>query len=219
MAALQKEKKKERKEKKPWVERGGGGWEKEKAATAVNIAGCMNCPCVRSLGDTPASERAPRMALAHWLSAEGLEKSGSGNKTSNLSQHSPTQESWSLGTSGSGRGDTQRPGSRWGCPRECHSPCMTVLLFHPVRLILVGGYNPVFLKSLLKTVFESDLWPANTTVGKSLGKKCLQEIGIQFKATLKVTRTCKASSKELKKKKKLDKRAQGEMTLPVTPAQ
>lgn len=28
---------------------------------------------------------------------------------------------------------------------------------HPVRLILVGGYSPVFLKSLLKLVFESDL--------------------------------------------------------------
>ena len=59
MAALQKE----RKENLEW--KGGGGWEKEKAATAINIAGCMNCPCVRSLGDTPASERAPRMALAH----------------------------------------------------------------------------------------------------------------------------------------------------------
>lgn len=152
MAALQKEKKKGKKRNLEWKGAGGGGreWEKEKAATAINIAGCMNCPCVRSLGDTPASERAPRMALAHWLSAEGLEKSGSGNKTSNLSQHSPTRESRSLRTSGSRRGDTQRPGSRWGCPRECRSPCKTVLLFHPVRLILVGGYNPVFLKSLLK---------------------------------------------------------------------
>lgn len=191
-----KRKKKNRKKRKETLSGKGGGWEKEKAATATNVAGCMNCPCVRSVGDTLASERAPRMALAHWLSSEGLEKSGSGNKTSNLSQHWPTQGSRSLRTSGSGRGDTQRPGSLWGSPWKCLSPCMAVQLFTPSRLILVGRYNPVFLKSLLK----NDIWKWPLTCkhfyGKPLGKKGLQEIGVQFKATLKVAWTCKASSKE-----------------------
>lgn len=115
--------KKKRKEKKRTLEwKGGGGWEKEKAATAINVVGCMNCPCVRSLGDTPASERAPRMALAHWLSSEGLEKSGSGNKTVTFPDTARHRDQEPSRTSGSGRGDTQRPASHWGCPRECRFP-------------------------------------------------------------------------------------------------
>lgn len=123
MAALQREKKNGKKRKEPLSGKGGGrGWEKEKAATAINVAGCMNCPCVRSLGDTPASERAPRMALAHWLSSEGLEKSGSGNKTVTFPDTARHRDHEPSRTSGSGRGDTQRPASRRGCPRECHFP-------------------------------------------------------------------------------------------------
>lgn len=116
-----KRKKKKQREKKPWVERGGGG-EKEKVATAINVADCMNRPSVRSLGDTPVSERAPRMALAHWLSSEGLEKSGSGNKTVTFPDTARHRDHEPSRTSGSGRGYTQRPGSHWGCPRECLFP-------------------------------------------------------------------------------------------------
>lgn len=41
MAALQKKKKKKERN----LEWKGGGWE-EKAATAINAAGCVNCPFV-----------------------------------------------------------------------------------------------------------------------------------------------------------------------------
>lgn len=63
-----------------------------------------------SLGDSSASERAPRMASAHWLSSEGSGKSGSGNKTVTFPSTTSAQASQSLRISGSQCGDTWQHG-------------------------------------------------------------------------------------------------------------
>lgn len=82
-----------------------------------------------SLGDASASERAPRMASAHWLSSEGSGKSGSGNKTVTFPGTTSAQASQSLRISGSQCGDTWQHGRGQLRLAQCVlSPPMTVQL-------------------------------------------------------------------------------------------
>lgn len=149
--------------KKPWVERGGRFRERE--GCDWYKCGWLHELSLCSLGDASASERAPRMASAHWLSSEGSGKSGSGNKTVTFPGTTSAQASQSLRISGSQCGDTWQHGRgqlrlaqcvpvpSYDCPTDSSQP---------VLLTLGGGYSPVFQKSLVHTVLESGLWPANT---------------------------------------------------------
>lgn len=120
-----------------------------------------------SLGDASFSQReSSKDGLGSLtLSSEGLGKSGSGNKTVTFPSTTPAQASQSLRISGSQCGDTRQHGrgqlrlTQWVPVPSHDGPTDSSW---PVLLTLGGGYSPVFQKSLVHTVLESDLWPANT---------------------------------------------------------
>lgn len=165
MAALQK-----KKGKKPWVERGrlgGEGCDWYKCSRLCELSLC-------SLGEAPATERAPRMASAHWLSSEGLEKKNLGQET--RQEPSPTRPLRRNHGPPGHQAATVAAARKWAAEAVPESAFPLARLSdspQPVLLILGGRYSPVFQESLVCTVLESDLWPANTFVGKPLGREAL----------------------------------------------